>query len=571
MPPTIHRRWPRLALPLLLALALLVPMVSPARPAQAAFAAPIQLCSCGSPYRVTTMGNTLFFITITVNSYLQELWKSDGTAAGTVLVKVITTSNIYPSDLTVVGDTLFFTATTSITDSTAKLWKSDGTAAGTVVVKDTKDSPSNLTTLGNTLFFFTGYDGAYRLWKSDGTDAGTTSIMYFPPPGFNQNVLSEVTVVGNMIFFATVDSAHGMELWKSDGTEAGTGLVKDINPGTADSRPGQFIAFGNTLFFTADDGTHGAELWKSDGTAAGTVLVKDIFPGATGSVPSVLTVAGNTLFFRASDDSTSGGDGLWKSDGSATGTVLVKHIWFGNQVWDFHKNGPKAVGNAIFFALDADSSGYDNLWKSDGTSDGTALVTQIYPKNLTVVGNTLFFTAYDHGDALWQSDGTATGTIAVPGAGGFTSPADLTATPLGLLFTDNGQPWLLPITASLSSSNGSSGAAGSSFGFAADGFPAGAAVTISVTPPTPQGASVAAVGAAYVVGSVTADASGAVSFAVQLDGIASAGAYTITASGGSLSASSQVTVSAAAPVLTAPASTPALRGLPSVFLPMIRR
>jgi ELWxxDGT repeat protein len=38
-----------------------------------------------------------------------------------------------------------------------------------------------------------------------------------------------------------------------------------------------------------------------------------------------------------------------------------------------------------------------------------------YPQSLTVVGNTLFFTAYDgvNGFELWKSDGTAAGTVLV--------------------------------------------------------------------------------------------------------------------------------------------------------------
>src|SRR5205807_5582603 len=96
------------------------------------------------------------------------------------------------------------------------------------------------------------------------------------------------------------------ELWKSDGTAAGTALVKDINPGSAygfpaSSSPNNLTAVGGTLFFSANDGTNGKELWKSDGTAAGTVLVKDINPGIADSYPSALTAADGPLFIAADD------------------------------------------------------------------------------------------------------------------------------------------------------------------------------------------------------------------------------------------------------------------------------
>ena len=82
------------------------------------------------------MGGTLFF-TANDGDHGRELWKSDGTAAGTVLVKDINPDgrSSYPERARPTSNgTLFFTAD----DGTHRqeLWKSDGTAAGTVLVKD---------------------------------------------------------------------------------------------------------------------------------------------------------------------------------------------------------------------------------------------------------------------------------------------------------------------------------------------------------------------------------------------------------------------------------------------------
>ena len=131
------------------------------------------------------------------------------------------------------------------------------------------------------------------------------------------------------VYFTANDAVHGQELWKSNGTNAGTVLVKDITPGAY----GSFIlhastAEGGQLFFFANDNIHGEELWKSNGTNAGTVLVKDINPGDYhygDLTPSHLTAVGGRLFFTANDGVH--GHELWKTSGSSSGTAMVKDIW----------------------------------------------------------------------------------------------------------------------------------------------------------------------------------------------------------------------------------------------------
>ena len=80
-----------------------------------------------------------------------------------------------------------------------------------------------------------------------------------------------------------------------------------------------------------------------------------------------------------------------------------------------------AIGNVIYFTADDGSTGRE-LWRSDGTPNGTSQITDIVPGtgdaspgNLTAVGTTLFFTADDGivGKELWKSDGTPAGTMRV--------------------------------------------------------------------------------------------------------------------------------------------------------------
>jgi ELWxxDGT repeat protein len=271
-----------------------------------------------------------------------------------------------------VGGTLFFVANDGLTG--LELWKSDGSEAGTVLVKDINPNssygypvgsrPYELTAVGGTLFF-TADDGVHgqELWKSDGTEAGTVLVKDINPDtnpfGPRPNGLA---AVGGTLFFAANDGEHGTELWKSDGTEAGTVLVKDINPNSAygyavGSYPHYLTDVGGTLFFAANDGTNSLELWKSDGTEAGTVLVKDINPGGgnNGSGPKDLTAVNGTLYFSAFVPDT--GIELWKSDGTADGTVLVADINPGRAFSSPHALA--FVNGALYFAANDGRNGIE--------------------------------------------------------------------------------------------------------------------------------------------------------------------------------------------------------------------
>src|SRR6266581_3929082 len=164
-----------------------------------------------------------------------ELWKTDGTANGTSLVKDINLgagnsfpggSGIFPSEFVFFNGAWFFSAD----DGTGpELWKSDGTGA-TVRVTAVVSSPREFTVLGNALYFSAdGGVSGRELWKTDGTGAGTVRVGAV-------SFVSGLTVFNNALYFSANDGVTGFELWKTDVT--GTVQVKDINlTVTVDSFP----------------------------------------------------------------------------------------------------------------------------------------------------------------------------------------------------------------------------------------------------------------------------------------------------------------------------------------------
>lgn len=378
-------------------------------------------------------GGNLFFA---ANSNLgTELWITDGTTRGTALVKDIApgpdssistaSSTDVPAPMIDLNGTLLFIAD----DGThgRELRKSDGTSAGTTMVKDIHSGPGSSLSSFTSLevlhgeIYFSASDGlrGTELWKSDGTENGTVQVKDIAP-GADSSAPRHVTNVGGTIFFsaspfsASPTNSNNQGLWKSDGTDVGTSFVKDL-------RLLEIVDVDGTAFLSAAPSPTSSdfELWKSDGTTGGTVLVKDLSPGGSSS-PRELTEFNGELIFTAFTDAN--GRELWKSDGTNIGTTrLSETIAVGAGT----SNPPyfTKFGTELFFTARGPQGG--ELWKTDGTSSGTILVKDIrsgpggsYPGYLTESDGLLYFAAISDPAPvpnpfvyeLWKSNGTAPGT-----------------------------------------------------------------------------------------------------------------------------------------------------------------
>ncbi len=181
-----------------------------------ALLSPTDLTNLTEP--VVLQGAAYFFASQTGE---RALWRSNGTAAGTTKVLAFsgeTTDllHLQPAGLTVTAGRLFFAADDGVHGR--ELWASDGTAAGTVLVSDVEPGPDSsrptgLTAAGGRLFF-SAYDGRHgrELWASDGTAAGTRLVQDIAPASFSSDP-QDLTVVGDRLYFSADDGLHGRELW----------------------------------------------------------------------------------------------------------------------------------------------------------------------------------------------------------------------------------------------------------------------------------------------------------------------------------------------------------------------
>jgi ELWxxDGT repeat protein len=238
-------------------------------------------------------------------SAVESLWTSTGTPAGTI--------QLYAGPLTgfcVSDGTAYFT-------SEDEIWRSDGTVAGTnKIVTIDGAKITDIAASDGHLFITDEKDGEWSLWRSDGTQSGTEMVRKVIINSDDGTLLLYPFKSG--VVFAARDDAHGREPWISDGTPKGTMPLSDIATGEESSYPDWITPTENLVFFAANDSIHGVELWASDGTAQGTFMVEDIVPPGEGglhycpgdgSCPGYLTVAGKRLYFAAEE-----GDGdveLW--------------------------------------------------------------------------------------------------------------------------------------------------------------------------------------------------------------------------------------------------------------------
>ena len=354
-------------------------------------------------YEFVNAGNKILFAASGSATSGVELWRSDGTTVGTVMVKDINGGNL-PSNPHLFynyKNMTFFAATTAA--SGEEIWKTDGTELSTVMLREINPGASSATAVQlevapgffipfnifysfhefNGNLYFTATNGAGGgIWRTDGSTANTTLVRQMTTDLSSINIgfalFYDAFNLPNKFIFPYAEFGTKAELWQSDGTTGGTQLFQSFPVTTQDDYPLIYVNIDydagtqtlryplyNGKFFFTGTTANGTELWMTDGTNANTSVVKDINPSGSGidqdNSSYLYTTSG--LYYAGNDGVT--GNELWKTNATSAGTTLVQ---------DINPNAEDARpvlyfivnGKILFTATDGDDANNTDLFVVDG-------------------------------------------------------------------------------------------------------------------------------------------------------------------------------------------------------------
>jgi len=349
------------------------------------------------------------------------LWKTDGTPGGIELVKpgVYVAEKEYPTPYqtwVVFNNILYFQGCDD--GYGCELWRTDGTQAGTYRLADIAPGPlyanPQLFIAMNGWLYFQTMNNNPQIYRTDGTQVQqVTNLAY---------VFADMVAYKDRLYFTASDNS-GYGLFRTDGTPEGT--EKFLTAQSTYGYPRPLISWNGWLYFTFEEGDHGKELWVTDGTPGREQLFSNLNP--SGSLASFQIMSYGDGFLFLADDGMNNQQIWWTQGMSLTGDpippVLVSGVWGGGEIYSITLIGQVGL-RFLFFSQRLNGSNLLALWAIDSPGSQARLVSTLlsqqiksdpyyrFLRSFASLNGRLYFEAYDdtHGSELWSSDGTTNGT-----------------------------------------------------------------------------------------------------------------------------------------------------------------
>ena len=282
-----------------------------------------------------------------------------------------------------------------------------------VVLRITTDEKTTLTLSGTDKDAFTLSSGGDLSFvnPADYETQNTYYISVTASDESNNTAVQDITVnivdlyeISNEEYFLyrAEDSRYGVERWVAPLDGNSTTVLKDINTITKRSSVSNVISYNNSTYFYAN-----GEIWKTDGTTTGTIKVVTL-PRLSVYASNIqyLIPSGNKFFFLYKDGSASSREQLWVSNGTQDGTFVITDT-------SANISEVTAWNNGVLFTISDDRS---HLWFSDGTVEGTYSTND--SGDNTAFEDVYYYNYHNSGPHLMKTDGTTSGTstIDIPSA-----------------------------------------------------------------------------------------------------------------------------------------------------------
>lgn len=413
----------------------------------------------GIDLNITAINGQMVFMAMNVNTYSNDLWLSDGTAEGTYSALALTNTGwgTRSTNFTKVSDELFFRYGYNLV-------KTDGTLNGTKIVDSNSEridyefnSKANYPVIGSLLIYSgnTGgfsYEPSYynivteekgvlrdlnsgggsspiyfreesglvffvanesELWQTNGSSEGTVKVTELSIEYMNAIYPSGLSGVYNEFsgnyYFMGMGMDGDIEPWVVPSSNPALSYeLLNVNKSEQGSVPPNFantlFELNGKVFFTASDGIHGNELWRTDLSEVNTALFMDLELGSAGT-SFTDAVANDTICYFVTG--TIGDYNLWKTDGTVEGT---ENIASDDVQYSLSAISRLYLSNDKLFILVG-----HKLYATDGTAEGTILIPNEgggQYEEIDVSGNELLFRNVNRD--VWITDGTVTGTLKLP-------------------------------------------------------------------------------------------------------------------------------------------------------------